>query len=152
MGNSAYRQGKLKKAVEHFEAALKLSPDDNQAKENLAFVQQQLQQQQQQQQRQNDQKHDRPDDADQPSDTQPGQRQLSGDPQQKQQNTGQSKEDQPPEYGANADGQQPPDSQDPAGEQQQAQQARANPGKSRPIPDQRPPRCSTGSRTNPAGR
>lgn len=50
LGNSAYRQGRLKEAIRNYEAALKLAPDDPQAKENLAFVRQQLKKQQKKQQ------------------------------------------------------------------------------------------------------
>jgi Ca-activated chloride channel family protein len=51
LGNSAYRQGRLKEAIRNYAAALKLAPDDSQAKENLAFVRQQLKKQQKRQQR-----------------------------------------------------------------------------------------------------
>ncbi len=50
LGNSAYRQGRLKEAIQNYEAALKLAPDDPQARENLAFVRQQLKKQQEKQQ------------------------------------------------------------------------------------------------------
>ena len=50
MGNSAFRQGQLQEAIQSYEAALQLAPDDRQARDNLAFVKQQMQQQQQQQQ------------------------------------------------------------------------------------------------------
>lgn len=52
LGNSAYRQGRLQEAIQYYEAALKLTPDDHQAKENLDFVKKQLQQQKQQQENQ----------------------------------------------------------------------------------------------------
>jgi Ca-activated chloride channel family protein len=48
LGNAAYRQGKLEEAIEHYKKALELTPEDQAAKENLAFVQKQLQQQRQQ--------------------------------------------------------------------------------------------------------
>lgn len=56
LGNSLYRQGQKagkseadwKKAVEAYQNALKLNPNDRQAQENLDFVQQQLQQRNQQ--------------------------------------------------------------------------------------------------------
>lgn len=47
LGNSAYRRGQLEEAIRNYEAALQLDPEDLQTKENLAFVQQQLQKQQQ---------------------------------------------------------------------------------------------------------
>ena len=55
LGNSAYRQGNLPEAVKQYETALGMAPDDQQAKENLAFVKQKLKQQKQQS-GQNDQK------------------------------------------------------------------------------------------------
>ncbi|MEJ2041354.1 MAG: VWA domain-containing protein, partial [Desulfosarcinaceae bacterium] len=66
LGNSAYRQGNLKDAAKNYEAALKLAPDDSQAKENLAFVKQQMQQQKQQQEKQEpDQKQNNQQDQEQ---------------------------------------------------------------------------------------
>lgn len=50
LGNTAYRQGELQTAIESYASALKLAPDDRQAKENLAFVKRRLEQQQQGQQ------------------------------------------------------------------------------------------------------
>ncbi|RJQ66384.1 MAG: VWA domain-containing protein [Desulfobacteraceae bacterium] len=47
MGNASYRLGSLGEAVQNYKAALQLAPDDVQARENLAFVEKQLQQQQQ---------------------------------------------------------------------------------------------------------
>ncbi len=45
LGNSAYRKGELEAAIQHYETALQLAPDDPQIRENLAFVQKQLQKQ-----------------------------------------------------------------------------------------------------------
>jgi Ca-activated chloride channel family protein len=47
LGNSAYRRGQLEEAIRNYEAALQLDPGDLHTKENLDFVQQQLQKQQQ---------------------------------------------------------------------------------------------------------
>ena len=62
LGNSAYRQGRLQEAVEHYKSALELDPDDLDAKFNLEFVRDEIrrrheeaqkrQQEQQQQQQQ----------------------------------------------------------------------------------------------------
>jgi Ca-activated chloride channel homolog len=60
LGNSAYRQGRLKEAIRNYEAALKLAPDDPQAKENLAFVRQQLKEQQKRQQQSGPSKEQQP--------------------------------------------------------------------------------------------
>ena len=49
LGNTAYRLQKLEKALRDYETALNYQPDDDQTRENLAFVKQQLQQQEQQQ-------------------------------------------------------------------------------------------------------
>jgi Ca-activated chloride channel family protein len=99
LGNSAFRQGALKEAAENYKAALELKPDDRQTKENLAFVQKQLEQQQQQNQQkqdsqQNDQKEQDPSKSDQnkkqdknPQDDedQQQQSQQGDDPQEKKQ-------------------------------------------------------------------
>jgi Ca-activated chloride channel family protein len=66
LGNTAYRQGAMQEAVDNYEAALNMAPDDQQAQENLAFVKQQLQQQKQKQQQsasQPDSKKDQPQEA-----------------------------------------------------------------------------------------
>ncbi len=58
LGNSLFRQGRVEESVEAFKQALRLNPNDHQAKHNLEFVltqQQQQQQQEQQQQPQQDQ-------------------------------------------------------------------------------------------------
>lgn len=97
LGNSAFRQGAFKEAVENYKAALKLSPDDRQTKENLAFVQKQLEQQQQKQNsRQNDQKEQDPSKSDQ-------NKQQDGDQQQSSQQSDdpdKEKPQPPPESGA----------------------------------------------------
>jgi Ca-activated chloride channel family protein len=38
LGNIDFRKGRLKEAIKNYEKALKLAPDDNQAKENIEFV------------------------------------------------------------------------------------------------------------------
>ena len=92
MGNAAFRQGEMETAVKDYEDALELRSDDAQAKENLAFVKQQLQQQKQQQQQQGDQQKDSKDQQPgQQSDQQAGQQ--SGQ-QQDQQQGQQDKSDQ----------------------------------------------------------
>jgi len=48
LGNTAYRQGRLEEAVEHYRKALELDPDDEDSKFNLEFVQQELERRQQQ--------------------------------------------------------------------------------------------------------
>ncbi len=65
LGNSAFRQGSLEEAVKNYQAALQLSPADVQARENLAFVEEQLKKQQekqkeQPQQQQREQQQSRP--------------------------------------------------------------------------------------------
>jgi len=66
LGNTAYRQGKLQEAVKNYEAALKLAPDDIQARENLAFVQRQMQRQPQQKGDQNQNNQDKNESGRQP--------------------------------------------------------------------------------------
>ncbi len=55
LGNSLFRQGRVEESVEAFKQALRLNPNDHQAKRNLEFVLTQQQQQEQQQQPQQDQ-------------------------------------------------------------------------------------------------
>ncbi len=55
LGNSLFRQGRVEESVEAFKQALRLNPNDHQAKHNLEFVLTQQQQQEQQQQPQQDQ-------------------------------------------------------------------------------------------------
>jgi Ca-activated chloride channel family protein len=50
LGNTEFRRGNAKDAIGHYEAALKIAPDDRLTKDNLAFVKQVLEQQQQQSQ------------------------------------------------------------------------------------------------------
>jgi Ca-activated chloride channel homolog len=98
LGNATYRQGQLQKAVEHYEAALKNQPNDQQASENLAFVKKQLQQQQQQdkpQQGQND---------DQPKEDRSGkEQQQDGMPEDQQQDGGQQESAPSPQSGSGKD-------------------------------------------------
>ncbi len=53
-GNAAARAGKLDRAVQHYEEALKLTPQDQDAKHNLETVRRLLEQQKQQQKQQQD--------------------------------------------------------------------------------------------------
>ena len=152
MGNSAYRQGHLKEAVAHYQDALELSREDIQAKENLAFVQQQLQKQQQQQKDPN--ANDQKDRADQ----QEGKFQDDNpDPAGRQQPT-QKDSGQPKKRLHRNTGPVPPKAGNrtkrstrikPAG----SSRSRPGPGPetARLNRNRRPPRCSTGSRISPAG-
>ena len=60
MGNSYLKQQKLKESIESYKNSLRLNPNDNEAKYNLAEAQRKLKQQQQQQQ-QNDKNKDNKD-------------------------------------------------------------------------------------------
>lgn len=60
MGNSYLKQQKLNESIESYKKALRLNPNDNEAKYNLAEAQRKLKQQQQQQQ-QNDKNKDNKD-------------------------------------------------------------------------------------------
>ncbi len=44
LGNADYRKGKLEDSVKHYEAVLKLDPNDTQAKENLEFAKKMIEQ------------------------------------------------------------------------------------------------------------
>lgn len=52
IGNSLVKQGSLDKAVDAYKSALKLNPNDEDTRYNLAYAQRQMQQQQQQQKQQ----------------------------------------------------------------------------------------------------
>lgn len=69
LGNTAFRQKQLQEAAKDYEAALQLAPEDQQAKDNLAYVKKQIQQQQQQQNQQNDSQQDKQDQQDQQQDS-----------------------------------------------------------------------------------
>jgi Ca-activated chloride channel homolog len=106
LGNSAFRQGELKEAVENYKAALKLNPDDQQTKENLAFVQKQLEQQQQNQQKQNSKQKNQEEQDPSQNDQKKKQDKDQKDKNQQQQqgDDPQTKEPQPPpEYGSESD-------------------------------------------------
>lgn len=91
LGNSAYRQGDLQKAVDYFRTALDSNPDDEDAKYNLEFVRDEIRrrheeaqkrQQEQDQQQQGDQQQQDQQQGDQQQD------QQQGDQQQEQQQQG----------------------------------------------------------------
>jgi Ca-activated chloride channel family protein len=96
LGNAHAENGAFDEAVEAYGKALELAPDDDQAKENLAYVQklksqqeqqeQQQQKQDQQQQKQDQQKQDEQQKQDQQSQT--GHQQQSGTDQQQAQQAG----------------------------------------------------------------
>ncbi len=72
LGNTAFRQGKLDKAVEYFQEALKLDPNDMDAKRNLEITRREIQRrldaarQQQQQQQQEQQQQEQGEGEQQP--------------------------------------------------------------------------------------
>jgi Ca-activated chloride channel homolog len=91
LGNSAFRQGQLEEAVKNYEAALKLAPQDKQARENLAFVKQQLQKPKQQQ----EQPKGRPKQSEQPKQDKSGQQQNQPGPKDQKDKTGGSGRNEP---------------------------------------------------------
>jgi Ca-activated chloride channel family protein len=130
LGNSAFRQGELEEAVKNYKSALQLAPEDNQAKENLAFVEDQLKQQQEQQD-QKDQKEQQQQEQ-QPEKQEPSD--PSGQsPQQKEEQPSagptppdQNQESRPPP----SDGAQPPEQ----GAQAEPSAAEPLPGEAKPAP------------------
>jgi Ca-activated chloride channel family protein len=58
LGNSMLKANKLEESIEAYKGSLKLSPDNNEAKYNLAYVQDLLKQQQEQKQQQDKDKQD----------------------------------------------------------------------------------------------
>lgn len=82
LGNVAYRQGRLEQAVQQYEAALAIDPEDEDARYNLEFVRQEIrrrleeaakQQQQQQQQPSGEQEQDQQGDQQEQQEQQPPQ-------------------------------------------------------------------------------
>ncbi len=95
LGNSYAGQQKFDEAIKSYEEALKLTPEDKEAKDNLAAVKKlkEQKQQQQQQQKQDKQKQDQKQDQKRDPQDQSG----SGSDQQQQQNQSGSASDQPPQ-------------------------------------------------------
>lgn len=100
-GNALYQQGKLEESIEYYKKALGLNPDDQDAKHNLEFVQEELkkrkseakkteqkQQQEQQQQKQDENKQQQ----NQQNDQQGQQQEQNNQQQQAQQQQGEKKE------------------------------------------------------------
>jgi len=58
LGNTAYRQGRLEEAVEHYRKALELTPEDGDSKFNLEFVKREIQRRRQQEQQQDQRKQE----------------------------------------------------------------------------------------------
>lgn len=121
-GNALARAGKIDDAIDAYKESLQQAPDETDAQENLALLEQ-LKQQQQDQQQQN-QDDDSDDQNDQPQDQE--QQQSSGDQQQQDSDSDQQQESpqQPPEQQdqqpSEDDSEQPEDqSGDPQEEQQQ---------------------------------
>jgi Ca-activated chloride channel family protein len=94
LGNTAYRQGRLKEAVEYYQEALKLDPTDEDVKFNLEFVRKEIkrrleenqkQQQQKKQQCNNPQQQDGQQDQQQQKDQKQDQKQDGQKKQQEQQ-------------------------------------------------------------------
>lgn len=131
LGNSAFRQGALEEAVKNYKAALQLAPEDRQAKENLAFVEEQLKQQQeqmQQQQQQQEQQDQKDQQQKQESSDSSGQ---SSQEEEKQPSAGPTPPDQNPERQPTPSGGDRPPEQG-AQEEQPASQSR--PGEEKPVP------------------
>ncbi|HSR30318.1 MAG TPA: tetratricopeptide repeat protein [Anaerolineae bacterium] len=115
LGNVFFQAQQFEAAIEAYKEALRLNPDDLQAKQNLEFALRQLQQQQQQEQQNQDQQQDQQN-QDQQQDQQ-NQDQQNQDQQQDQQNQDQQQDQQ------NQDQQQDQQNQD----QQQDGQADGQP-------------------------
>lgn len=86
LGNAQFAQQKLKEALASYRAAMRLNPDDQEAKYNYAYTKHLLQQQEQQEQQQNDKNKDDKNEEQQSQDNRQesddGQNDSQNDPQQ----------------------------------------------------------------------
>ena len=82
LGNTQFAQQKLKEALASYRAAMRLNPDDQEAKYNYAYTKHLLQQQEQQQQNDDQNKDDQNQDQDQNKDNQQNQQNGQDDKQQ----------------------------------------------------------------------
>lgn len=71
LGNANIGSQRIKEGIEAFKNALRIRPEDDDTRHNLAYAQQLLQEQQQQQQDQQDQQDDQPQEEDQDQQQQP---------------------------------------------------------------------------------
>lgn len=98
LGNSQLQSGKLKESIESYKQALRLNPQDNDARYNLAFAMKKLKEQEQQQQQQDqnkDQNKDQEDKKDQEEQQNQDKKQdkdQEGDQEKKEDQENQSKE------------------------------------------------------------
>jgi len=117
LGNALYRQQQLQPSLEAYKQALRLSPDDVDAKHNLERVLQELQQQEQNQDQQNGD----------PQNQQQGQDQQQG---QNPQDQNQDRQDEPQQGDQGDDAQQASEGQ---GQQDQDQRGRPQEGQGQPA-------------------
>jgi Ca-activated chloride channel family protein len=132
LGNSAFRQGALEAAVQNYKAALQLAPEDIQAKENLAFVEEQLKQQQEQQQQEQQQQQEKS--QDQQSQQQKANDPSGQSPQEKENapSTGPTPPDQAPERQPSPSAAAP--QQDEQGAREESSAAEPRPGEAQQAP------------------
>jgi len=70
LGNTSFRRGKLDEAIEHYQAALEIDPNDEQARQNIEFVKQIMQQQKMPNDQQNRDDHNESQDQSEPQEQQ----------------------------------------------------------------------------------
>lgn len=90
LGNTQFAQQKLKEALASYRAAMRLNPDDQEAKYNYAYTKHLLQQQEQQQQNDDQNKDDQNQDQDQNKDNQQNQQNQQNGQDDKQQDGSQN--------------------------------------------------------------
>lgn len=90
LGNTQFAQQKLKEALASYRAAMRLNPDDREAKYNYAYTKHLLQQQEQQQQNDDQNKDDQNQDQDQNKDNQQNQQNQQNGQDDKQQDGSQN--------------------------------------------------------------
>jgi len=138
LGNSAFRQKQLQEAVKNYEAALKLTPHDKQAQENLAFVKQQMQQQKQQRQNQSDERQQNQSDQQQNRQNPQGQKDQDQKAGKDAQEKSSQQQQPPPEYGSKMDQQQQSQGASPEQEARQNQASAAGGQSKQGQPGQQP--------------
>jgi Ca-activated chloride channel family protein len=128
LGNVFFKGEQYEAAIEAYKEALRLNPDDVQAKQNLELALRQLQQQQQEQQNQEQQDQQDQEQQDQQNQEQQDQQDQDQQDQQNQDQQDQQNQEQQDQQNQDQQGQDDPDQQDPQNQDQQDPQQEGQAG------------------------